>query len=167
MRIPVFVSVPTVLNPDQDARYRLILRQLENLDLEPRTLGQSDYPTDLPLREVVVIAKHCAGGVVLGFSQTRITSGQIKPGTQREEPIEKPRDVPSPWNHLEAGIMAAIGLPLLVFREPGVSGGIFDTGVTDAFIHRMPGTEMTQPDQRGLNAVFLKWQARVRDYYYR
>ena len=31
-----------------------------------------------------------------------------------------------------------MGLPLLVFKEDGISGGVFDSGVTDVFIHKMP-----------------------------
>lgn len=49
---------------------------------------------------------------------------------------------PSPWNHLESGILFGLHLPLLVFAEEGVSGGVFDRGVTDVFIHRMPSPTM-------------------------
>ena len=67
MRIPVFVSCPTSLSTKQDASRNLILAELKNCGLEPRALGRSDYPTDYPLREVLVIAKHCSGGIILGF----------------------------------------------------------------------------------------------------
>jgi hypothetical protein len=67
MKIPVFVSLPTMLNDDQDAARKLILRELDRNGLEARSLGRSDYPTELPLREVLTIARHCAGGVILGF----------------------------------------------------------------------------------------------------
>jgi len=55
-----------------------------------------------------------------------------------------------------------LGLPLLIFREPGITGGIFDAGVTDVFIHHMP----TSAGNEGLNDVFLKWQSLVRQQYY-
>jgi hypothetical protein len=35
--------------------------------MEPRTLGRGEYPKDYPLKEVYVIAKHCCGGIILGF----------------------------------------------------------------------------------------------------
>jgi hypothetical protein len=57
-------------------------------------------------------------------------------------------------------------MPLLIFREPGVAGGVFDPGVTDAFVNRMPASTDTPEQVKSLNAVFLKWQASVRRKYY-
>ncbi len=109
MKIPVFVSAPTVLSPAQDAARRLILRELEHSGLEWRALGRSDYPTELQLREVLTIARHCAGGVILGFSQFRADTGVWKPDTPDKKPLTSPVFFPSPWNHLEAGILFSPG----------------------------------------------------------
>jgi hypothetical protein len=81
MDIPVFVSCPTSLSPQQNNARGTILDYLNQYKLEPRSLGRSDYPTELPLREVLVIAKHCAGGIILGFEQYRSLDGIDKPGT--------------------------------------------------------------------------------------
>jgi hypothetical protein len=64
------------------------------------------------------------------------------------------------------GILYGLGIPLLVFAEPGITGGIFDHGVTDVFIHKMPRRDMTATEKRGLRSVFQKWQANVRLRYY-
>jgi hypothetical protein len=167
MRIPVFVSCPTLLTTSQNASRELILRELKRQGLEARALGRSDYPTDLPLREISVIAKHCSGGVILGFEQFCATAGTWKRGTTEEKAATGEVLVPSAWNHLEAGILFGLRLPLLVFREKGVTGGIFDTGVSDAFIHPMPVSSMARANKAGLSEVFRKWQARVRERYYR
>lgn len=37
-----------------------IVSILDTLNLEPRALGKSGYPTEYPLREVYVIAKDCS-----------------------------------------------------------------------------------------------------------
>lgn len=163
MRIPVFVSCPTALSPTQEAQRKVILDMLDQMNLEPRALGRSDYPTDLPLREVMVIARHCAGGVILGFNQFTATAGTSKPGTDREATVSTPVMFPTPWNHLEAGILFSLKLPLLVFREEGVSGGVFDHGVTDVFVHPMP--ESTGREHE-LKEVFLKWRGRVGAVYF-
>jgi hypothetical protein len=162
MEIPVFVSCPTSLSSDQENARSVVLRQLRRYKLTPRSLGRSDYPTELPLREVLVIAKHCAGGVILGFEQFRSMDGISKPGTAEEKRVRSAAPFPTPWNNLEAGILFGLGIPLLIFRDSGISGGIFDTGVTDVFIHPMP----TARGGDGLNEVFLKWQASVRGRYY-
>lgn len=166
MRIPVFVSCPTALNRIQENRRRIVLQELDALQLEPRALGRSDYPTDLPLKEVYVLATHCSGGVILGFEQAIGKSVIWKRGT-KEQRTDRNVAFPTAWNHLESGILYSLGLPLLVFREEGISGGIFDPGVTDVFVNRMPKPRMTKENQTALSEVFLKWQARVRDHYYR
>ena len=87
MKIPVFVSCPTDLSSYQEASRRVILKELSRLGLEPRAIGRSDYPTELPLREVLIVARHCAGGVVLGFVQFESASGISKPGTKKQQKI--------------------------------------------------------------------------------
>lgn len=167
MKIPVFVSAPTTLSEEQEGSRKLILRELDRNGLEPRALGRSDYPTELPLREVLTIAKHCAGGVILGFTQMRADAGSWKPDTDEAKPFPSPIVFPTPWNHLEAGILFSLGVPLLVFKEPGISGGVFDHGVTDVFVHTMPQANLKPAARKSFVSVFLKWQAQVRNYYYR
>src|SRR5262249_27062792 len=111
-------------------------------------------------------AKHCSGGVILGFEQFFAQSGLWKRNTPDASPLASPAPFPTPWNHLEAGILYSLGLPLLVFAEEGVVGGVFDRGVTDVFIHRMPLPTMTSSAKKALSAVFQKWQASVRTHYY-
>jgi hypothetical protein len=84
-------------------------------DLEPRALGRSDYPTFLPLHEVLILARHCSGGVILGFEQFRAEAGTWKRWETKEKQVEKgtPVPFPTPWNHLGAGILFSLGLPLL------------------------------------------------------
>jgi hypothetical protein len=164
MKIPVFVSCPTVLSESQAAVRQLIVDELDALDLEPRALGRSDYPYELPLREVLTIARHCSGGVILGFSQFWVESGFAKRDTASERQIADVA-MPSAWNHLEAGVLFGLRVPLLVFCEPTVEGGVFDHGVSDAFIHAMPSPEPAS-DKQGLRSVFLKWSGHVREHYY-
>src|SRR5437667_6805088 len=53
---------------------------------------------------------------------------------------------PTAWNNLEAGILFGLGLPILIFKEDGISGGVFDNGVTDVFIHKMPVAKPSAKD---------------------
>jgi hypothetical protein len=167
VRIPVFVSCPTNLNDRQRASRELVDEVLRELQLEPRAIGRSDYPTDLPLREVLTLAKHCSGGIILGFEQVFVERGVAKRGTGpgREVPlVESP--MPTAWNQIEAGILFGLGLPILVFRERGITGGVFDEGVTDVFVHPMPDPSQTEETRDAFSGVMLKWQSRVRSIYY-
>jgi hypothetical protein len=128
-------------------------------------LGRSDYPSELPLKEVIQIARRCSGGVVLGFAQFEAEKGVFKPGTEEPKPVQNARFA-TPWNQLEAGILFALKLPVLVFREQGISGGVFDDGVTDVFVHKMPSASDLKQKNSPIREVLLKWQAGVRRHYY-
>jgi len=164
-KIPVFVSCPTSLSREQEKRRKVITDLLDDLQLEPRALGRGDYPKDFPLKEVYVIAKHCAGGVILGFEQLYVEKAIRKRNTKEAKKIEKPVSLPTPWNHLEAGILFGLKLPLLIFKEEGVEGGVFDYGITDAFVHQMPPIHPSDDKLDELKQVFLKWFAFVSSKY--
>ncbi len=165
MRIPVFVSCPSNLNASQEKSRRIVAAELEKLDLEWRALGRTDYPTALPLKEVYGISRHCAGGIILGFEQVYAARALKKRGTP-EQAVVLRLSVPTAWNHLEAGILFSLGLPLLVFKEDGIRDGIFDNGVTDVFVHRMPRPGLSHDERHALSAVFLKWYSAVSRRYY-
>lgn len=166
MKIPVFVSAPTKLNKPQETSYRRIVQLLDRENLERRALGRSDYPTEFPLKEVHMIARHCAGGIVLGYSQSIAKQLEIKPGT-RERSIERKVKFPSPWNNLEAGVLFSLRLPLMVFREDGISGGVFDNGVTDVFINRLPVGRISKREEEQVVFSIQTWVAHVRELYRR
>jgi hypothetical protein len=127
-KIPIFISSPTTLNKKQNELRKFIVALLDDLNMEARTLGRSDYPKDYPLKEVAIIAKRCSGGIILGFEQIRISTGKIKIGMASEKEIETEMSLPTPWNQIEAGILFGLKLPLLIFKENGVTGGVFDNG---------------------------------------
>jgi hypothetical protein len=168
MRIPVFVSSPTSLSPEQELSRDVIMNMLEDLQMEPRALGRSDYPKDVPLREVYVIAKHCHGGIILGYEQFQATAGTWKRGSSSEKAVKRsePVSLPTPWNQLEAGILFGLKLPLLIFREADVYGGVFDVGTTEVFVHQTPPPKPDKQKLDELKQVFLKWQAEVNRVYY-
>lgn len=163
-KIPVFISCPTTLNQRQNNLREFIISIIDDLNMEPRALGRSDYPKDFPLKEVAIIAKRCSGGIILGFEQTRVFSGKHKVGTYREEEINSQLLLPTPWNHIEAGILFGLKLPLLIFKESGISGGVFDNGISDAFVHSFP-PKLSLEKKSEIKQVIQKWYAQVSTLY--
>jgi hypothetical protein len=95
-----------------------------------------------------------------------ISRGEANPGSPNAKVASAVVSFPTPWNQLQAGILFSSGLPMMIFREPGISEGIFGAGTSEVFIHQMPMT--TQPTQAldDLDAVFQNWVARVRRHSY-
>jgi hypothetical protein len=165
MRVPIFVSAPSLLSHEQSRVCDGIDSVLEDLGLERRTLGKSDYPSELPLTEVMQLARRCSGGVILGFAHVIAKAGLSRAATgEQTHTTEVP--FPTPWNNLEAGILFSLRLPLLVFKEKGITGGVFDHGVSDVFIHEMPSVAELTNRSNSVREIMLKWQARVRGHYY-
>ena len=158
-KIPVFVSCPSLLNPDQEKKNEIINNLLQEHGLERRALGRSDYPLENPLTEVYALAKHCAGGIILGFEQFYFDNGFQKRGTPKEKAVG-PVSMPTAWNNLEAGILYSLDLPLLILKENDITGGIFDPGTSPYFVHSFES-------DINLNQVFSKWASKVYDTYYR
>ena len=166
-RIPVFVSAPSPdnLSPAQEQSAIIINDLLTRYQLEWRALGRSDYSTELPLKQVLRMVKHCAGGIILGFEQFRAANGEVKRGSPRAGKVKRVV-FGTPWNQLEAGILYSAGLPVMIFREAGVSGGVFDVGTSEVFVHEMPPPTIEEPALRALDAMFQNWVASVRTHYY-
>lgn len=165
MRLQVFVSSPTKLSPEQDDVRSGILDILDGEGLSPRTLGVTDTSGGgLPLAHVCLIASHCAGGVILGFEQMHVTAGTLKRRARNDryvdvsERIERPLRFPTSWNHIETGILFALGKPLLIMCEAGIKDGVFDEGVAGRYIYTLPANEKEMKEQeQELRQVIKEW----------
>lgn len=135
-------------------------------DLEWRSVGQTDYPSSFPLREVLTLVKHCAGRVVLGFCQFETNRGVSKQGTVQEKILKHRVASPRAWNNLEAGILFAMSKPLLVFRADAIEGGIFDDDVSDVFIQQMPTGNLRGKQRKAFREVMQKFASEVHAHYY-
>jgi hypothetical protein len=164
LKLPVFVSTPSALNPLQDQIFDFLTQALDQERLQPRTLGRSDYPKSDPITEAYYIARACYGGLIVGFAQLEFEQGVVKRGTPREQSVARTA-LPTPWNHIEAGILVALRRPLLVFVENSVEGGVFDQGAYSGFLHRFSPSKFGEDEQEGMREAIRSWSADVRAFY--
>ena len=96
------------------------------------------------------------------------TSGNIieKPWNKPKTALPVDKSYPTPWNNLEAGILYSLNLPLMILREPAISGGVFDRGVTDVFVHTIPDKNFQASQLDELYEAMLKWHSQVQKHYY-
>ena len=155
----VFLSRPTWIPDKFKNGLDIFLTKLNDLKLNPRTLGTTDYPTKSPLDEVIKIMKECRGAVILGYPQIEMSSGKVK-----NDEINTPIFLPTEWNQIEAGLAYASGLPLLVIHHIGVCRGIFDRGSLNSFIFSKDFEDPTWSIQDDLSGAILSWRNDILGY---
>ena len=150
----IFVSRPTWVSPEFDAGLEVFLTLMKNMGLTPRTLGSTDYPSKAPLDEVIEIMDECKGAIILGYPQLFISEGKIK-----DYEIESTLTLPTEWNHIEAALAYSKGIPLIMFHHKGVSRGVFDRGVMNAFVHEVDFESPAWSMDPALNGAIQKWKS--------
>lgn len=140
MAISVFLSHPRPFNEAQRRLVDGVRRYFSERDLEPRTLGVSDYDTEVPLASIRRMMMECNGVLVLALRRYLVREGsEFRSGAGvGDEPVA--RDIggmwlSSPWCQIEAGMGFQLGLPVLVFREEGVKAdGVLEQGVMASYM---------------------------------
>jgi len=158
--VPIFVSIPTKLNDRQQAVHAGIGRALKTAGLFPRTVTGCVPPMQSPLAEITRLARRCAGGLILGFRQAAASKLVRWPGS-RFETTAQAAYYPSPWNQLEAGILYSLGVPMLIFAEDGVTGGIFDEGMGNFLIHAFSADSFSEADAEHMAILIREWGRHV------
>lgn len=150
----IFVSRPTWVSIEFEAGLEVFLTSLRNMELVPRTLGSSDYPSKAPLDEVIEIMDECKGAIILGYPQILVSQGKVKGQELQSEML-----LPTEWNHIEAALAYSKGIPLILFHHRGVSRGVFDRGVMNAFVHEVDFSSPTWSMDPALNGALQKWKS--------
>ena len=157
----IFVSQPTAMSKAQVNGREFIFAELAKYGLVGRTVGLTDHAPKNPIAEVCLLAKHCSGGLVLGFQQAAAASVVYKPGTNVESAADH-ASFPSPWNQLEAGVLVSMQRPLLVVREQGIAGGIFDPGAGEHYVNPIDLDRLDDPAAvDGLQQTIATWAGDV------
>lgn len=152
----VFVSRPNQVGAEYQRGLEGFLGMLADHDLNPRTIGSTDYPTASPLQAVIELMDKCVGAVILGYPQIVVSQGLVK-----EEPITDVLRLPTEWNHIEAGLAVARDKPLLVIHHLGVERGIFDRGAINNFIYSKDLTDDAWALDESTRGAVQSWKRHI------
>ena len=131
-KIKVFISKPNSLNLEQQIRYNNLLQIIkERVDIE--TFERDEYQPFGVLSNIRNRIKGCSGLIIIGFEQLKVEEGDFRFSTNEYKKIHN-ISLATPWNHIEAGMAAMIGLPILVLADEGVNDGIFENKLDDAIL---------------------------------
>lgn len=149
----IFLSVLTKVPDEYKDGYKNFLNLLKLQNLEPRTLGTTDFANKTPLDEVIELMYQCEGTIILGFPQMIVKEAELN-----GEKVKGDLHLATEWNHIEGSIAIAIGLPLLVIVDSTVSTGIFDKGVLNSFVYRKNLLEPTWSSSNEIAGAMTKWK---------
>jgi len=154
----IFISRPNWVAAEFKQGLDRFIAILRTYDLNPRTLGDSDYPTDSPLDEVIAIMNQCVGVIILGYPQIKIEKGTLK---GENIVSDSPIFLPTEWNHIEAGLAYAKGLPLLVIHHRRISRGIFDKGAISNFLYEVYLTRNDWFSEKSVLGAITNWRGKL------
>lgn len=157
--IDIFLSRSTDIIEQQQKGLQNLLSLLKFAELNPRTLGTTDYPQESPLNEIIEILQSCSGMIVLGYPKIIIEKGLIK-GKNITEPVK----LASEWNQIEAALAYALQIPLLIICDKDVSFGFFDRGAANCFVHQVDFSDSEWCMKTSIYGAIQKWKERVALY---
>lgn len=131
----IFVSRPSTRNSRQEQFLTRLDEIFDRRNLWPVSIGQTEYPNKAPIRAVRDRMERCDGAMIVGLEQLRVVEGIEKPVA--EDTMVEDRQLPTPWNQIEAGMAFMLDLPIMILKEEGVEGGVFDTGPSDRSVHEV------------------------------
>jgi hypothetical protein len=142
--IDVFLSRPTGIGESFVLGTATLSAMLYGLGLRPRTLRDSAPPV---IDHVMAALDACDGVLVLGVPQIDPAIGAIKGPTE--------------WNHIEAVLGHAKGLPLLVVAHDGVVGGVFDARAVGPVVQHADLQAASWPLDARIASALWEWRGRV------
>lgn len=155
-KIDIFLSRPTWVEEKFKEGLNNFYKLLNSFNINPRTIGKSDYPSDAPLDEVISLMDKCFGIIVLGYPQIIIYNGLIK-----NEKVKNNVELPTEWNHIETSLAYAKGLPILLIHHKSVTGGVFDRGAVSKFIYEIDLTKTDWTLDDRIYGVVNSWIPKV------
>lgn len=142
MAINIFLSRPTVISKKFETQYTAFEAYLRRKGYKVLRLGADQFTMDAPLKGVMDLMKTCSGAIILGYPQYEVTAALSKAAI----PEHRISAVfPTPWNQIEGTLAFKQRIPVLVVAHEGVTGGIFDYGVTGQYVRTYD-----EPQQEGL-----------------
>lgn len=152
----IFLSRPNWISQEYQQGLDNLITILKAHDLNPRTLGITDFANVTPMEEIIDILNECEGALILGFKQFETKSRVIK-----NKVIPEPIYYPTEWNHIEGAIAYTLRLPLLLIHDAGVNNGIFAKGVANSFLYEKDLLDHSWALSKDISGAIEKWKSKL------
>ena len=129
----IFFSIPGCTNAEDNALINEYRKVIEGMNYNVVCYSRDQYPQYGQLNKVRKDILQSSAMVVFGFKQIFIDKATFRPNTKEEQVWEK-KWLPTPWNEIEVGLGAMLGLPILLVKDNDINSGIFDSHLSESFI---------------------------------
>lgn len=155
----VFVSRPSVVGAEFENAYEAFHAQLVSEGFTLRRLGGGDYSKKPPLRAVIDLINESCGAIILGYPQL-----EFRHHARRSAEFQNNFQCvyPTPWNQIEGALAYASNSPVLVVAHPGISGGVFDHGITGEGVLHIDLAAADWFRKAQFSQPFKEWSSEVR-----
>jgi hypothetical protein len=116
MNPQIFVSVGSAKTAQQSQASDMIFRSLEAAGLSPKQVDRNEWIAEQPLRGIKRVVDKSDGLVVIAFSRYEFPNGIERQKNGSAKDLSSVR-ITTVWNHIEATLGYARGIPLLVIAE--------------------------------------------------
>lgn len=154
--IDVFISRPSWIPYSLQKGIDNFYDNLNLIQLNPRTIGQSDFPNGSPLDEIIKLMKNCKGTIVLGIPQIEMKSGSVKGQTIRDS-----ISLATEWNHIEMALAYSMKHQILIIHDKGVQRGIFDKGTCNVFLYEVDMKNSDWANSFSIKGAMDGWASRL------
>lgn len=162
MPIDIFLSVGNALTSDQARFVDAVCDLLKSHDLNPRTVGRTDFTHRQPLRRISEVLRECSGTIVIALGRIHIEAGSELRDLSSSIGLSNV-SLPTVWNQIEAAMAYSMDQPLLTLVEAGLRHeGVLEDGY-DWYVKWLdldPGS-LSEP---GFMKLFTAWKNNVIKY---
>ncbi len=155
----VFISRPTKIERSFEAHYAAFDAYLKRARYKTHRLGPDCSSIQAPLKSVMALMRTCQAAIILGYPQYEVTAALTKAASPEQQISAM---FPTPWNHIEAALAFRQRIPVLVIAHEGVSGGIFDHGVTGEYVHTMKLDRKDWHRDKGFQGILNEWKKAIK-----
>lgn len=169
-RIPIFLSYPRPHLEAQTKFLNIMKRDiLSKTNLEPKTLGVTDFYHEPPLIAISKIMSESCGLLMVALKQTLIVDGEFRANGDNGLVSKKIENkwITSPFCHVEPAMAMQISLPIFILREKDViQDGVIDNGVAGTYISEVNLSSSVNEyfKTQEWSQLLVKWTTQVQDF---
>lgn len=154
----IFFSMPGYMSKSDEVTVLAYRQYLMKLGFEVIYYNRDTYPRFGQITQIKSAIEKSAAMVAFGTKQTYIKEGVYRPGMSGERKLNE-RWLSTPWNEVEVGMAAMIGIPILLVKDEFIDDGIFDDVISESFILTIPSkSDIKELDK---NQVFIAWLSMI------